>query len=163
MSDIINTDNFMRSRFTVERDNQPYLVAFDKAYAVSAVGALKARGFHAVMYEGKERPSKPSYERSGRVVLPSVKAAPQRLHSASSTHVHYWGEQGRLPTESLTYQVEAYDVRHKAWIMQSTHEYQSEAEAKRKRHERIRIVYGDRVYGFQTVQILHDDPRLPVA
>ena len=160
---ILEADNFGRSRFSVLRDNQPYMVAFDKSFAVSAVTALKARGFHATMYEGLERPSKRSYENAPRVVLPSIKAAPQRRHSASSTVVHYWGEQGRLPVDTLTYLVESYDVRHKTWLTVSSHEYLSVAESVRKRHERIRVIYGDKVYGFKTVQILHNDPRLPVA
>lgn len=161
MSDIINADNFMRARFTVYRYGQPWFVAFSKGFASGIVSAIKNRGEESSYHEGTERPSKRSYERSGRVVLPSVKAAPQRLHSASSTHVHYWGD-GGLPDRPHKFLIEAYDVRLKAWITTASYDWQCVAESVRKPHQRIRIV-ADAASGYKTVQILHDDPRLPVA
>lgn len=161
MSDIINADNFMRSRFTVYRYGQPWFVAFSKGFASGIVSAIKNRGEESSYHEGSERPSKPSYELGARMVLAPIKTAPQRRHSAPSEHVRYWGE-GGLPDKPHKFLVEAYDVRLKAWVTTASYDWQCVAEAKRKPHQRIRIV-ADAASGYKTVQILHNDPRLPVA
>lgn len=157
MSDIINADNFMRSRFTVYRYGRPWLVAFSKGFASGIVSAIKARGEESSYHEGVERPSKRSYEHSARMVLAPVKKSPQRRHSAPSERVHYWGD-GGLRDRPHKYLVETYDIRLKSWVTTTSYDWQCVAESVRKPHQRIRVV-ADAATGYKTVQILHDDPR----
>lgn len=142
--------SYARLRFTVERYGRPWFVAFDKTNAIRIVAAIKRRGDDASYYEGTERPSKRSYEHGARVVLPTVKKSPDGLYSASSTHVHYWGE-GGLPDKPEKYLIERY--RNGMWMQVSAWNKRYLAESAKRRGDRIRVIGGESV-NYATLEII---------
>ena len=138
------------ARFTVERYGRPWFVSFDKPNAVRIVNAIISRGDESCYYEGLERPSKRSYEHGSRVVLPPVRKSPDGQHSASSTHVHYWGEGGK-PDRPEKYLVERYSGG--TWMQISAWNKKYLALSAKRRGDRIRVIGGDSI-GYATLEII---------
>ena len=137
-------------RFTVYRYGQPWFVAFSKSFAHDITDIIKSRGEPSHYHEGTERPAKRSYEHGARVVLPSVKPSPQRALSAPSERVHYWGEGAKPIVQETAYLVEAFDLRHQAWVTLKRYEYRYQAERACLRGQRVRAISTRPECGYST-------------